>query len=158
MPETGDTRHPSFLKPEKSSCQSPSLPSPTIPRVYPQRAEYLTNTKEAVASQIGVNHHTLLRWFSDRQNPKRVSWRPRRLLDTQDTCKRYWPSGISRFASVNAVITRSVYSSLLHPPRFAVEIDVCRGAQFFKILFRLSLFNPGLEQKAPARNERNRNQ
>jgi hypothetical protein len=29
------------------------------------------DTEEAVASQIGVNHHTLRRWLSDRQSPKK---------------------------------------------------------------------------------------
>jgi hypothetical protein len=29
------------------------------------------DAEEAVASQIGVNHHTLRRWLSDRQSPKK---------------------------------------------------------------------------------------
>jgi transcriptional regulator with XRE-family HTH domain len=29
------------------------------------------DTEQAVASQIGVNHHTLRRWLSDKQSPKR---------------------------------------------------------------------------------------
>ena len=29
------------------------------------------DTEEAVASQIGVNHHTLRRWLSDKQSPKK---------------------------------------------------------------------------------------
>jgi transcriptional regulator with XRE-family HTH domain len=29
------------------------------------------DTEEAVASQIGVNHHTLRRWLSDSQTPKK---------------------------------------------------------------------------------------
>ena len=29
------------------------------------------DTEEAVASQIGVNHHTLRRWLSDNQTPKK---------------------------------------------------------------------------------------
>src|ERR1700722_12970776 len=29
------------------------------------------DTEEAVASQIGVNHHTLHRWLSDKQSPKK---------------------------------------------------------------------------------------
>jgi transposase-like protein len=29
------------------------------------------DTEEAVASQIGVNHHTLRRWLADRQSPKK---------------------------------------------------------------------------------------
>jgi transcriptional regulator with XRE-family HTH domain len=28
-------------------------------------------TEEAVASRIGVNHHTLRRWLSDKQSPKK---------------------------------------------------------------------------------------
>jgi hypothetical protein len=27
--------------------------------------------EEVVASQIGVNHHTLRRWLSDKENPKK---------------------------------------------------------------------------------------
>jgi hypothetical protein len=52
-----------------------SLPHPSASLSAKSRVP--DNTKEAGASQIGVNHHTLLRWFSDKQNPKRVSWRPR---------------------------------------------------------------------------------
>jgi transposase-like protein len=29
------------------------------------------DTEQAVASQIGVNHHTLHRWLSDKQSPKK---------------------------------------------------------------------------------------
>jgi len=29
------------------------------------------DTEQAVASQIGVNHHTLRRWLSDKQSPKK---------------------------------------------------------------------------------------
>jgi hypothetical protein len=29
------------------------------------------DTEEAVASQIGVNHHTLHRWLSDKESPKK---------------------------------------------------------------------------------------
>jgi transcriptional regulator with XRE-family HTH domain len=29
------------------------------------------DTEEAVASRIGVNHHTLRRWLSDKQSPKK---------------------------------------------------------------------------------------
>jgi transposase-like protein len=29
------------------------------------------DTEKAVASQIGVNHHTLRRWLSDQQSPKK---------------------------------------------------------------------------------------
>jgi transcriptional regulator with XRE-family HTH domain len=29
------------------------------------------DTERAVASQIGVNHHTLRRWLSEKQNPKK---------------------------------------------------------------------------------------
>ncbi|HSZ76094.1 MAG TPA: hypothetical protein VK775_01705 [Chthoniobacterales bacterium] len=29
------------------------------------------DTEEAAASRIGVNHHTLRRWLSDKQSPKK---------------------------------------------------------------------------------------
>jgi transposase-like protein len=34
------------------------------------------DTEQAVASKIGVNHHTLHRWLSDNQSPKKggLSW------------------------------------------------------------------------------------
>ena len=47
------------------------------------------DTEEAIASRIGVNHHTLRRWLSDKQSPKKVSWRwLRHFSGTQDTCRR----------------------------------------------------------------------
>jgi transcriptional regulator with XRE-family HTH domain len=30
------------------------------------------DTEQAIASQIGVNHHTLHRWLSDKQSPKKA--------------------------------------------------------------------------------------
>ena len=39
-----------------------------------RRRRYLAesgDTEEAAASRIGVNHHTLRRWLSDKQSPKK---------------------------------------------------------------------------------------
>jgi transposase-like protein len=37
-------------------------------------------TEQAVASQIGVNHHTLRRWLSDKQSPKKGKLAPAALF------------------------------------------------------------------------------
>jgi len=33
------------------------------------------DTEQAVASRIGINHHTLRRWLSDNQSPRKGNWR-----------------------------------------------------------------------------------
>jgi hypothetical protein len=48
------------------------------------------DTEQAVGSKTGVNHHTLHRWLSDNQTPKKgeESWPlPRSFSGAPDTCK-----------------------------------------------------------------------
>jgi hypothetical protein len=48
------------------------------------------DTEQTVASKIGMNHHTLNRWLSDNESPRREkeSWpSPRSFSGARDTCK-----------------------------------------------------------------------
>jgi hypothetical protein len=53
-------------------CLKKQIPSPD--EVLKALKRYLADfnaAEEVVASQIGVNHHTLRRWLSDKESPKK---------------------------------------------------------------------------------------
>jgi hypothetical protein len=55
-------------------CRLPEKPVVSPDELLSALKRYLAesdDTEEAVASQIGVNHHTLGRWLSDKQSPKK---------------------------------------------------------------------------------------
>jgi hypothetical protein len=87
-----DLDKPASILSKSQPCSSPVIASGVDYRVDPEGCQlpekgvvspdellsalrrYLAesgDTEEAVASQIGVNHHTLRRWLSDRQSPKK---------------------------------------------------------------------------------------
>jgi transcriptional regulator with XRE-family HTH domain len=65
------------------------------------------DTEAAVASRIGVNHHTLRRWLSDKQSPKKGKLAlAAAFLRHAGSCKRSPAVDVSRFGSVTRLLNR----------------------------------------------------